>query len=149
MQRQGELTAKKCDTCRHSKGLCPVGERLTYKNCAIGMRVKAVWPPASATTAASTAASLVIGLDVPPGTLGIVKDYHKKPLWMTSQNIEEDDEDEESMGDDEDSDGDGDGENHADDCNRAGNMGVLSVLWDNRESRSIYMHMDHVVIVSH
>jgi hypothetical protein len=51
--------------------------------------------------------------------------------------------------DDSDGDADGDGENHADDCNRAGNMGVLSVLWDNRESRSIYMHMDHVVIVSH
>jgi hypothetical protein len=44
VQRQGELAAMKCSSCGLSKAKCPIGDILTYDNCAVEMRVKAVRP---------------------------------------------------------------------------------------------------------
>jgi hypothetical protein len=84
------------------------------------MRVKAAWTEGSCDFLGS--------LDVPPGTVGIVKDYRYSGRKKKMSARDTDDES--------DSDSDSD------------SVGVLSIKWSNRQGRSIYKRLDHFVIAS-
>jgi hypothetical protein len=123
LDRQGELADAVCSTCGRYKESCPIGERLTHKKCAVGMRVKAAWTEGSCDFLGS--------LDVPPGTVGIVKDYSGHIKKMSAR-----DTDDESESDNEDAEP------------IWASVGFLSVKWSNRQGRSIYKRLDHFVIAS-
>jgi hypothetical protein len=64
MQRIGELAATKCTTCDHPLTVCMYGERLSYANCEVGMKVRA--------TSKFTSEN---GHTIKKGRLGVVKKF--------------------------------------------------------------------------
>jgi len=84
----------------------------------VGMRIRAAWTEGTF--------DFMGVLEVPPGTIGIVKDHSRSSMSMSTK-----DTDDESDSDDDKID-----------------VGVLSVKWNSQEVRSIYDCLDHFVIDS-